>query len=66
MYDFHDPYVIHKKYGNNAQLLLTDTDLLCYKLKTKDSCQDMFNNKDLFYLADTQADNPMIGKFKMN
>ena len=63
MYDFHYGY-IKNKYGCNAQLLFTDTDSLCYEIKTEDFYQDMFDNKDLFDLSDIKADNSMIGKFK--
>ena len=63
MYDFHYGY-IKNKYGCNAQLLFTDTDSLCYEIKTEDFYQDMFDNKGLFDLSDIKADNSMIGKFK--
>src|SRR5271165_2446396 len=63
MYDFHYQY-IKNKYGNNAQLLFSDTDSLCYEIKTEDFYQDMFDNKSLFDLSDIQADNLRIGKFK--
>ena len=35
MYEFHYNY-IKPKYGNNASLLFTDTDSLCYEIKTQD------------------------------
>jgi hypothetical protein len=63
MYDFHYGY-IKNKYGYHAQLLFTDTDSLCYEIKTEDFYQDMFDNKTLFDLSDIQADNLLIGKFR--
>ena len=43
MYDFHYNY-IKPKYGNNASLLFTDTDSLCYEIKTKDFYVDISND----------------------
>ena len=40
MYDFHHNY-IKKKYGKNANLLFTDTDSLCYEIKTQDFYKDI-------------------------
>ena len=47
MYDFHYNYML-KKY--NITLMFTDTDSLCYEIKTddvyKDLCQELFDNSD--------------------
>ncbi len=40
MCDFHYNYII-PKYGNNANLLFTDTDSLCYEIKTDDFYKDI-------------------------
>jgi len=47
MYEFHYNYV-KKKYGNNATLLFTDTDSLCYQIETDDIYHDMLSDLDLF------------------
>jgi hypothetical protein len=43
MYDFHYEY-IKPKYGENARLLFTDTDSLCYEIKTEDFFKDISNH----------------------
>ncbi|CAB3991572.1 Hypothetical predicted protein, partial [Paramuricea clavata] len=40
MYDLHYNY-IKPKYGDNAELLFTDTDSLCYEIKTEDFFKDI-------------------------
>ena len=40
MYEFHYNY-IKKKYGESALLLMTDTDSLCYEIKTEDFFKDI-------------------------
>ena len=45
MYDFH--YNIMKpKYGDNIQLLMTDTDSFVYQMKTEDFYEDMQGMKE--------------------
>ena len=47
MYNFHYNY-IKKKYGNNAKLLLTDTDLIIYNITTEDRYKEFWADKDKF------------------
>ena len=47
MCEFHYDY-IKNKYGNNARLLLTDTDSLMYEIKTEDVYEDFSNDKEIF------------------
>ncbi|KAK3103044.1 hypothetical protein FSP39_016008 [Pinctada imbricata] len=71
MYDFHYNY-IKRKYGNTAQLLFTDTDSLCYDIKTEDIQEDMAKDKHLFDFSGYKKDHPLydttnkkvIGKMK--
>ena len=47
MYDFHYNF-IKAKYGEKAILLFSDTDSLCYVIKTEDVYEDLFEHRDLF------------------
>jgi hypothetical protein len=47
MYDFHYNTIV-KRYGDNARLLFTDTDSLCYHIKTRDLYEDMIVDRDLY------------------
>ncbi len=49
MYEMHYD-VILPKYGDNAKLLFTDTDSLCYELRTNDYYDDILDNKHIFDL----------------
>ena len=50
MYDFHYNY-IKKKYPH-AKLLFTDTDSLCYHIRTEDIYSDFFGDRELFDNSD--------------
>ena len=49
MYEFHYKY-IKRKY--NAKLLLTDTDILVYEIKTDDVYENFYEGKNLFDFSD--------------
>ena len=49
MYDFHYNNRL-KKY--NIKLMFTDTDILCYEIKTDDVYKDLFQDKELFDNSD--------------
>jgi hypothetical protein len=71
MFDFYYN-VIAKRYGNNARLLFTDTDSLCYHLFTDDVYRDMLEYSHLLDTSNYPRDHPMysadnmkvIGKMK--
>ena len=50
MYEFHYDYV-KPKWGENTKLLFTDTDSLCYEIKTEDFYRDV--QQDVFERFDT-------------
>jgi len=70
MYDFHYNY-IKSKYGDDAKLLFTDTDSLCYEIQTDDVYKDFYDDKQLFDLSDfigklnDNTNKKVIGKMKM-
>ena len=72
MVDFHYDY-IKKMYGDNAKLIMTDTDSLCYHIRTEDAYKDMIDNKEIFDLSDFPKDHfcfdatnkKVPGKFKL-
>ena len=71
MYDFH--YNIMKpKYGENIQLLMTDTDSFVYQIKTDDFYEDMKGMKEHYDMSEYSKESGLydgenkkvIGKFK--
>ena len=71
MYDFHYSF-IKKKYGDLAKLLFTDTDSLCYHIRTDDVYGNFYLNRELFDNSDYDKSSKfffdenkkVIGKFK--
>jgi hypothetical protein len=71
MYNFHYN-TIKEKYGNDAKLLFTDTDSLCYSIETDDLYEDMKDMSDLFDTSEYPETHPLyskknkkvLGKFK--
>ncbi|KAK3720534.1 hypothetical protein QZH41_001987 [Actinostola sp. cb2023] len=71
MYDFHY-HVIKQKYGNNATLLFTDTDSLCYNIQTEDIYEDMQQDHDLYdtseyprnHVLHSTVNKKVLGKMK--
>ena len=47
IYDFHYN-TIKKKYGDKAEILITDTDSLCYEIKTLNLANDRKKNVDKY------------------
>lgn len=71
MYDFHYN-TIKRKYGDKSKLLFTDTDSLCYYIRTEDVYEDMKTNADVYDFSDypkhhsnySETNKKIIGKFK--
>ena len=71
MYDFHYNFT-KGKYGEKAKLLFTDTDSLCYHIKTDDVYEDLYEDRGLFDNSDYKKSSKfffgenkkVIGKFK--
>ena len=73
MFQFHYDY-IKKKYGDKAQLLMTDTDSLCYHIETEDFYKDMQADGDMYDMSNFDYENlahfkdnrnkKVVGKFK--
>ena len=58
MYQFHYEHM-KPKYGYNAKLLFTDTDSLCYEIKTDDIYQDMLQDINLFDTSEYGQSHPL-------
>ena len=53
MQEFHHNF-IKSKYGNKANILLTGTHSLIYKIEAKNVYEDLYNDNELFNLVITQ------------
>jgi len=60
MYNFHYEY-IKPKYGNEAQLLFTDTDSLMYHITTEDFYKDISNDVDEKFDTSNYPENHKLG-----
>ncbi|KAK3088565.1 hypothetical protein FSP39_020689 [Pinctada imbricata] len=61
MYQFHYEFM-REKYGNRASLLFTDTDSLCYEVKTHDFYHDMMTDLDRFDTSNFEKDHFLYSK----
>jgi hypothetical protein len=72
MYDFHYNFMLKKFERKNINLLMTDTDSLCYQIKNQNPYDIIDKNKDLFDLSAYPKNHKLydpinkkvIGKFK--
>jgi hypothetical protein len=72
MYDFHYNTMMKQYNPEKCRLLFTDTDSLCYHIKTDDVYQDMTHNKEVYDFSEYPIDHilhdkknsAVIGKFK--
>jgi hypothetical protein len=72
MYDFHYNFILKKFKRENIDLLLTDTDSLCYHIRKQDPYEIIAENKNMFDLSAYPKDHPLydatnkkvIAKFK--
>eukprot|EP01047_Picozoa_sp_COSAG01_P083335 COSAG01_NODE_17390_length_1155_cov_2.418561_1_plen_238_part_01 len=63
MFEFHYDIIL-PRYKENAQLLFTDTDSLCYLIKTDDFYKDMLASKDLYDMSNFPRDSPFYDASK--
>jgi hypothetical protein len=64
MFDFHYNVVV-KHYGEDARLLFTDTNSLCYHLFTNDVYRDMLDCRDLLDTSSYPRDHPLYSSENM-
>ena len=63
MYDFHYNYILKKYSKEDVKLLFTDTDSLCYEIKTEDAYEDFDKDRDLFDNSDYPKESPFYFDF---
>ena len=63
MYDFHYNY-IWNKYGHKAEMFLTDTDSLMYKIEAENVCKDFEKDKELFDFSNYPKESEYCNKCK--
>ena len=61
MYDFHYNVIV-KRYGDDARLLFTDTDSLCYHISTPDFYGDMGSMSNYFDTSDYPKNNMLYSR----
>ena len=64
IYDFH--YKMKERYGNDAKLLFTDTDSLCYHIKTADWYDDIRGDVEKYYDTSNYPVNHPAGLPRVN
>ncbi len=72
MYNFHYNFMLKNVERENIDLLMTDTDSLCYHIKRQDIFEIMNNNRSIFDLSNYEkgsflydnTNNKVMGKFK--
>jgi len=65
MLNFHYSYVC-QKYGNNVNLLATDTDSLIYQIFTRNIYEDCQRNASIFDLSNYDRANPIFSPYNSN
>lgn len=72
MYNFHYNFMLKNVERDNIDLLMTDTDSLCYHIKRQDIFEIMNNNRSIFDMSNYEkgsflydnTNNKVMGKFK--
>ena len=62
MYDFHYNEILRRYGHEHATLLFTDTDSLCYHIKTSDVYEDMYRDLSLYDTSNYPAQHTLFSK----